>query len=764
MNRDLAPETAMRVIPLLSLLAAGCWGTPEVCEPTQIIDDTGSPNLSEQCDYIDNDGDGLVDEGYPDLDGDGEPNCLPLPETCDFLDNDYDGLVDEGYPDLNGDGIPDCLDCPVEECSAETDLPLDPSCGGGVITQGPDFWDPEIEFQWAGYTFGVSTYYDDSYGGPYVSPFFDTDSNGVVDGLDRPMVIHQAGDGNPSQADLFFSDGAVMVLDYVGGHTGTYNEYMHSSFPAFVNSGHRTNLDPECGVAVADLDLDGRPEIVGIYDTGEVVGIDNDGSVMWVSAQSLDVPYIADPSTGELVVGAPVQPTVADLDGDGVPEVIAYDLVLDGVNGNLISTLAFDHTITVTMPAIADIDLDGEQEILIGGECFYWDGTPCWSSPTGVIGSLDTGHWNAIVQADSDDNPEIIAVGDGSWGLYEHDGTETVFTPVTSEVSMGAPCVADFDGDGEPELGVSAQYEFFVYDLDGTQLWTLPIDDNGRVYTPPNASDDIEAPPGWATCSGFDFDNDGAFELLLGDQEELFILDGATGSILWSYENYISDTTLNYPKIADYDADGSAEILIATDNDSDITQPPGLTVIGHPNGDWAQGGPGWQLHDYAATNIGPAGEVPLPLNNRYWLEDNLYRARPAEPTEADLFVQIVDVCVEDCSNAGSYGVASVRVGNEGTASAGGQIRIELFGESDGGELVDLGAQSRYILNDPNVPASQVGSIASGTSLDCILLYFSASDIVDHDIVDLIAIVDRNNIVEECDETDNYTNWGGDLCL
>ena len=45
--------------------------------------------------------------------------------------------------------------------------------------------------------------------------------------------------------------------------------------------------------------------------------------------------------------------------------------------------------------------------------------------------------------------------------------------------------------------------------------------------------------------------------------EAFFIFDGTTGETLFTYEGHASATLFEYPIIADVDADGAAEILLA---------------------------------------------------------------------------------------------------------------------------------------------------------------------------------------------------------
>lgn len=117
--------------------------------------------------------------------------------------------------------------------------------------------------------------------------------------------------------------------------------------------------------ALADLDGDGIPEI--IVQTNTQLNVwKGDGS----NFSAFPVEY---DSTGSVENSAPV---VGDVDGDGEPDIVftSYTLGGDGkvwvyskdgvLNSHFPKTLPLD---SGAVPAIADIDLDGRNDIIVGG-------------------------------------------------------------------------------------------------------------------------------------------------------------------------------------------------------------------------------------------------------------------------------------------------------------------------------------------------------------------------------------------------------------
>lgn len=461
------------------------------------------------------------------------------------------------------------------------------------------------------------------------------------------------------------------------------------------------------GVTVADVTGDGFPEVIALTSTTRVDAVSGDGTVVW--------------SSGTTSMGAYPQPAVADLDNDGTAEVVFDNIVLDGTDGTTIARLTSGVTTSWRTPVIADLDLDGHREILLGNATFAGDGTLLWTNA-----GNGSGNFAAVANIDSDPEGEAMFVSNSQLLIYDSDGSmiRTVTIPGSNP---GPPSVADFDGDGEVEIAIPANTTISLYEMDGTKVWSSTMQDNS----------------GLAGCSGYDVNGDGAYEVLFADELALRIYDGATGTILYEDNNHDSQTLWEYPVIADIDHDGSAEIAVASNQYHGGAL--GVTVFGHDGDGWPESGPTWGTHDFAVTNLGQDGSVPTG-EAPSWEDYNVFRARPAvdQPGAPDLFVDLEEVCVTGCE-ADDVVQISWQVGNQGAIDSNPAV-VELYGTWGGAEtLLDV---------------APVAAIPSGTVATGGVFTLAASRLKGADGY-LVRLADMSGI--ECDESNHEDRSGAAIC-
>ncbi|MBK8431152.1 MAG: VCBS repeat-containing protein [Chloroflexi bacterium] len=371
----------------------------------------------------------------------------------------------------------------------------------------------------------------------------------------------------PALADLD-NDGTAEII--VSGQNGTF-AFRHDGTPLWHNPDVISYYPAESfgwgGPTVGNLDLDPEPEIAIAASTDAVYVLDHEGNTLW-----------NDP------IGIwPTVPVLADITGDGILDVIVaqqWELtVYDIFNGGQVAwTYVQTDTHTVLggnpgafgAPAVADLDEDGQPEIII--------------------------NWGRITQALKADGTELWRYNTNNNSLYRP-------SPIT---------VADVTGDGRPNLitasAVNAGFLVFdhlmmVFDAEGNLLWDTIVKDNT------------------ASASGVavqDLDSDGVWEILWnGATDGFLVLRGADGRRLFNEPATSSGTVLDYPTLGDVDGDGHAEVVVAGTD--------GLFVIGH-DGIWGDSRPLWNQHNYHITNINDDWSVPISEQNS-WELHNTYRTQ-----------------------------------------------------------------------------------------------------------------------------------------
>ena len=302
---------------------------------------------------------------------------------------------------------------------------------------------------------------------------------------------------------------------------------------------------------VADLDGDCVPEIVfntypgsSYTQNGTLRAIrGDDGSKVFTVT---DPAYDTDPGA---------HPAIADIDGDGDLEIIA-----PGEGSNLI---AFDHTGAPLWtsenyagggksgsPSIADFDLDGTPEIAYGRNIFDAAGILQWSlatGPTGANGSV--GPLSCVADLDGDMRPELIMGGTA----YTFTGTVGVDF-MGSELWVGEAAdgycgVADFTGNGIPEVVNVRSADIYLYDgLTGATLGSIPIPGAG-AGGPPNVAD---------------FDGDGTADIGTagGNNYVVATYDAVAGMVeLWNAETKDGSSQRTGSSVFDFDGDGRSEVV-----------------------------------------------------------------------------------------------------------------------------------------------------------------------------------------------------------
>lgn len=405
-------------------------------------------------------------------------------------------------------------------------------------------------------------------------------------------------------------------------------------------------VNTAASVAVGDIDNDGKPEIVACDSTGSrLIAFEHDGTFKWRS------PYL------EVIYwGAP---SLADLDHDGVPEIIMGRQVLNS-NGTIRWTGAGGRGTQGGIGPLslaADINMDGNPEVVAGNTAYIASGAVLWTA----AGQPDG--YNAVANFDDDSFPEIVLVANGTVRLLEHDGT-LKWGPVLipGGGAGGPPTVADYDSDGEAEIGVAGASRYAVFETDGSLKWQVVTQDMSSNRT---------------GSSVFDFDGDGSAEVVYRDELKLRIYRGSDGTVL--FETPMSSCTWHeYPVVVDVDNDGNAEIVAVANDNCGLGVQRGIYVLGDASDSWVATRELWNQHTYHITNINDDGSIPSDEQNN-WETFNNYRQNVmtggsvfAAPDLTSTFIGI------DQANCPASSGIVARIGNGGSNIAAAPVKVAFY--------------------------------------------------------------------------------------
>jgi hypothetical protein len=363
-----------------------------------------------------------------DLDGDGDLECV-FGIGMDVVG----GAQCAQVVALNHDGT---AVNPANNPGLPSGAPGWPRTVGALVRSAPAVYDldldghPEVLIGAMGKVDGYGPLYAFRYdGSPYLSggPVFGRCDNVI---WTSPCVADLDDDGRPEVivADL---SGGLYVWKWDGG------AYLADSTGLLVDTDAAFWASP----AVGDVDGDGRPEIVAVNDWGQVYVFNHDGSPAGVSGGQV------------AALGGTCwsDPALADFDGDGALE-IAFGLgpspgrlVLLRGDGSAYGSSEFIftamHSLGYSSPAIADIDGDGELEIVacsVDARIYGLnpDGTSARGFPRRIDGQIYSSP--LIDDLDRDGDMDLVIAGYDArvhvwdlkapysedavpWGMYHHD-------------------------------------------------------------------------------------------------------------------------------------------------------------------------------------------------------------------------------------------------------------------------------------------------------------------------------------------------------
>lgn len=567
-------------------------------------------------------------------------------------------------------------------------------------------FEPEVDCRWTPNPGDANQNKVDVVATPAVANLTDDNGDGLTNTDDVPDIVfltYNLNDDGCCQANASIrvvhgecnADGSMTTL-------ATINTHAH---------------DNSAGLALADLNKNGVPEIIAPTRQGnQIRGVvaytrtSPDGSTWDVLWQNTDYPSTAHTRGGSLV-------SVADIDADGNAEVIIGNIVLNGQTGDLIwdgKTVpgnsahvgVGNNGFLGPSSSVGDINLDGKLEVAAGNTLYDYQGHELWTFDYGPNsnstcgGSIPCDGFNAMANFDNDPEGEVVIVRLGEVFILDHDGSliwrQAIPTDDCSANESGPPTVADFDRDGRAEIGTAAADFYTVLDRD-CDVDPLPAGcyAKGVLWAVPNQDCSSRV----TASSVFDFEGDGRAEMIYADEDNFRIFDGTTGAILYDDDTHGSHTRIEMPVIVDVDNDGNSEIIIPENRSRGGT--PGIKVWADSRDNWVRTRRIWNQHGYHVTNINEDGSVPkneAPNWSNPRLNNYRQNVQPAGLFDApNLVVESVAAKGLGCGDTLEV-VVRVTVTNAGALGvpAGVPIRVTATSGGNSTTIADVTTQTRLL--------------------------------------------------------------------
>ncbi|MEI2694697.1 MAG: FG-GAP-like repeat-containing protein [Saprospiraceae bacterium] len=450
------------------------------------------------------------------------------------------------------------------------------------------------------------------------------ESEGEILTTDNSLLADMDGDCIPEFIIPDFNYQKILIID---SKTGLTKWEISTPFLRALSAG---------GIAIADLDYDGRPEIFLKTSTanlpgnimGKLMCYNSDGSLRWISDQRYELNFNNEIS-GKLAL--------ADFNQDGIPEVYVNNKIFNAQTGikladggaNGVGKVSTNGPEAHTVAAQLDNDLSDLE--LAAGYTVY---KVKIMNINGTVGNsmiarniqVDNNYrdgFTTVADIDSDGILDVVITTPGLSNealLYSYtlsSGIPKLISkayPPSFEEYIGPPFVGDIKGSGKPSIIFSRASNLLSYSYNGTgtfqQDWSLITTDTS----------------GFTGITMFDFNNDGIQEIVYRDETYLQIINGSFNPPMEIAKiNCFSPTWIEYPILGDIDNSGHAKICVPCASIPDDIKG-NLTIFAPPDSlpGWAPARGVWNQYNYHVLNINDDLTVPRVQKNNATFKNGKY--------------------------------------------------------------------------------------------------------------------------------------------
>ncbi len=418
-------------------------------------------------------------------------------------------------------------------------------------------------------------------------------------------------------------------------------------------------------VVVGDLDRDGLPDVVTVHSAQKTITIlkGSDLSVKTTISTLYQPEYfdhaianISNDNCAEIFIaefdgtnyyvtsydckgtflwrtkafGKPYDLALADFNQDGKPELYYRNEILDAKTGAVLVAGTGDWNTIDSGPVAVDVLAGNGLELVLGGEIFTvslggslalakkFNNIPTLGGITYfpkfngsyITSQTSVADFNLDGKLDIVMNGATSASSTSTTTIFFWDVANNNFKTYQPKQSNGSSWyngagrvnLADIDGDGKMNAVFVSGSRLFALNDDFSLKWFVTIS---------------ELTSGFTSTTVFDFNNDGASEIVYRDEANLYIIDGKTGNA-FATTVCKSRTANEYPIVADVDNDGATEICVscATDDAQDIND---LTLVGQGQirmyksstaTPWVPSRKVWNQHAYFNVNVNDDLTIP----------------------------------------------------------------------------------------------------------------------------------------------------------